>query len=133
MTMPVSSLNQLVQRKANLIGEACAILDGAQSQGRLMTEEEKAAHQAKLGEIDAVVAEIRAEERQRELEVGIASEGQAVLGQVIERSPRIEVTERRRPFASFGEKLLAIAQAGTNPHAPLDPRLVEDQRILAPT
>jgi HK97 family phage major capsid protein len=117
----MSKWKQLNDRKAALIAEGNDLLDKAGPNGELSSEAQERwiAIEAALNELTpALERENTRMQRERDL-AATASDIGLMAGNSLE-----QVTERKQNFASFGDQLVSIVNAGMNRGLPPDPRLI---------
>ena len=127
----MKTLKQLRQEKAYLVKEARALLSANKDASQLSAED-TTKYDGIMANIDEVNAAITREEKLAEVERSltgakdISEPSNPNAKQDGTTSPRITVTdlEANKPFASFGEQMLAIVEAGKGGNAP-------DKRLLA--
>ena len=129
-----SNILALRQRKSDLGKENRALLDLIAKEERDFSEAEGAKFNDNIKKLEALEVNLQREERQLEFERSMT--GQPDENAAFSRNNGIdtpnagEETQSSRarskgPFKSFGEQLIAVARAASNPLARLDPRLIQ--------
>ena len=118
----MSDIKKTRQRAADLYQQAQTLAKTAASESRDMTAEEVGKFDALMDQHDAAMADVRREERLLDAERALAATAPmsaAPIAQPVE----VRDLDVERPFADFGEYLMAVARAGM-------PSAVVDRRLL---
>lgn len=111
-------LKHLLQKRADLIAEAQTVFDLSATENRSLTEAEEKRD-------DAISAELKGLDGQIERAQNQAERQRKMGGQIdpndLNRGPQ----NPNGSFASFGEQLFAVARAGMQSGAVVDPRLIQ--------
>jgi len=101
-------IRELRQRRADLVAQARALLDGADEEGRGLTDEEQEQYDDLVGQVDALTADIERRERLADLERDLGQSAGRQAGGM--EDPRIGMSERETQRYSL---LRAIRAAAT--------------------
>lgn len=107
---------ELRQRKCDLVAEAGTLIDAAEKENRDLTAEEQTRYDALKKDIASATGRIERVEQQMDQEAQLSSRARAVSGVIVEG--------QEQKFDSFGDWLIAVAQAGRTDGREVDPRLL---------
>ena len=107
---------ELRQKKCDLVAEAGALIEAAETENRDLNEKEQARYDALKPEIATVSDRIKRVEEQMDHEQQLAGTDRA--------AGRVEVANQDQRFETFGEFLQAVAAAGRGDGRNADPRLL---------
>lgn len=133
----MSNIHALRQRKAEVVKAQRAILDLAAKEERNMTESESGRYEDNIKKLEGIEASLIREEKQLEAERSMivnpdenaraAREASGIDNPQAGDKPG---SLAKRPFASLGEQLLAVANASKG-NGRIDPRLMTPQASIS--